>query len=76
MSTTGEYQFVAVDAFKDWKQYTTPNPKGLYEKVFSGNELELRDDMFMAVINGMSLEEWHLVDYVERPLSTTTSSND
>jgi hypothetical protein len=75
MSTTGEYQFVAVDSYKDWKQYTSQNPEGLYEKVLSKNELEMRDKMFGNIVEGMSTEEWRLIDYVEAPVSATSSNN-
>lgn len=63
------YTHVAVDHFKNWEQYTKPNPKGLFKEVFSGNELELRDDMFNATAKLVKLEEWRLVDFVMAPSS-------
>ena len=75
MGMNQPFQFVAVDHYKDWAQYTSSNPDGLHEKVFSGNELEIRDQIFNETVKLVNLEEWRLIDYaMDEPLSAGTGN--
>ncbi len=57
-----DYQFVAVDFYKDFKQYMKPRPKGLNEKVLSEADLKTRDQLFDDTVELVSLEEWRFID--------------
>lgn len=71
MGMNHPYQFVAVDHYKDWDQYTKQIPQDLYEGVFAGDELKKRDEIFYKTVKMVNLEEWHLIDYVmEMPLGS------
>lgn len=71
----GPVQFVAVDHYKDFAQATKPIPDSVYKDVFQGDEMEKRDKMFEETVTSISVEEWRLVDYVERPPVTTAKKD-
>ena len=77
MGTKAGFQFVAVDHFKDWAQYTKRNPEGLFDQVFENNELEYRDRLFNETAEIVNIEEWRLVDYVQStPEDTAGGGNE
>lgn len=58
------FQYVAVDHYKDWAQYTSQPSEADYEGVFDGDEMEMREQVFSQTVTLARLEEWRLVDYV------------
>ncbi|MEO1260835.1 MAG: hypothetical protein AAFZ15_18700 [Bacteroidota bacterium] len=77
MGTNAGFQFVAVDHFKDWAQYTKRNPEDLFDEVFDNNELEYRDRLFNETAEIVNIEEWRLVDYVQaNPEDTAEGGNE
>lgn len=66
MGESMPYDFVAVDQYRDWKQYTKNNPEDLFEGVLSERELNHREDIFNSTAKLVKLEEWRLIDFVSR----------
>ena len=66
MGESMPYDFVAVDQYKDWAQYTKDNPEGLFEGVMTERELNHREDVFNETARLVKLEEWRLIEFVSR----------
>jgi hypothetical protein len=67
------YQFVAVDHYKDWSQFTKPKPESIYKNAISEDDLKKRNALFYETVKLVNFEEWHLVDFVNKKPAATTA---
>jgi len=57
------YTHIAVDMYKDWEQYTSPNIEGLLEEVHPGKTQDELTEIFTNTADLVNMEEWRLVDF-------------
>lgn len=62
--TSLPFQYVAVDHYKDWEQYTKPPVEGILEQVHPGKTWEELNAATREALEMVNFEEWRLIDYV------------